>query len=145
MQFFGTCWVLGISNGRGKKRLSATVSAASAFESIRTECVCIMQNAHFDAFCLSVFTKSTYIIIFSVLQDKKTMRVHVFQTTDFSGELIESDEMRPMWYKEDALPFEKMWADDSYWVPYLLANKRFIGRFTYEDDDTIIEHSIREP
>jgi len=56
------------------------------------------------------------------------MRVHVYETWDYSGVAIETDEMAPCWYKESEIPYTKMWADDKHWLPFLLKNKSFIGR-----------------
>lgn len=67
-------------------------------------------------------------LVFKMLESKKMMRVHVFETWEFEGEPIETEEMRPKWYKESEVPFDKMWADDAYWFPYFLNQKKFIGR-----------------
>lgn len=83
-------------------------------------------------------------LVFKLLDVHKMMRVHVFESTQFSGEPTESDEMRPQWYDEDSLPFQKMWPDDAHWMPYFLSGKSFIGRFVYEDEDTIEDFDIRE-
>mmetsp|Transcript_10283 Transcript_10283/g.16846 ORF Transcript_10283/g.16846 Transcript_10283/m.16846 type:complete len:160 (+) Transcript_10283:291-770(+) len=84
-------------------------------------------------------------LVFKMLESNKIMRVHVFETWKFSdANLAESEEMRPQWYNENELPFKDMWPDDQYWVPFLLSGKNFVGRFVYEDDETITEHDIRE-
>lgn len=83
-------------------------------------------------------------LYFKILETSMIMRVHVYQTWSFSNEAVETDEMRPQWFPQDAPPFEKMWADDPYWFPLMLEEKAFVGRFVYEDEDTISEHSIRE-
>ncbi len=67
-------------------------------------------------------------LVFKLLDVGKIMRVHVFDTFEFSGEPTETEEMRPKWYNEDQIPFEKMWLDDKYWFSYLLEEKSFVGR-----------------
>jgi 8-oxo-dGTP diphosphatase/2-hydroxy-dATP diphosphatase len=67
-------------------------------------------------------------LVFKMLEVQKIMRVHVFDTWEFSGEPVESDEMRPQWYYEDEVPFSKMWVDDKYWFSFLLEKKPFLGR-----------------
>jgi 8-oxo-dGTP diphosphatase/2-hydroxy-dATP diphosphatase len=74
-------------------------------------------------------TRTGYVV-FKMLDIFKIMCVHIFQTRNFTGDLIESDEMRPQWYNEDEIPFEKMWADDPLWFPYLLEDKSVVGRCT---------------
>ncbi len=67
-------------------------------------------------------------LVFKMQNMNLIMRVHVFESWDFSGVVTESEEMRPMWFNEAAVPFEKMWLDDIHWFPFLLAQKRFVGR-----------------
>lgn len=46
--------------------------------------------------------------------------VHVFVAERWTGEPVETDEMKPAWFSTDAIPFEKMWADDQHWLPLVL-------------------------
>lgn len=57
----------------------------------------------------------------------------VFLVRKWDGEPMESEEMRPKWYKKNALPFEEMWIDDPHWLPLVLAGKKIKGRFLFED------------
>lgn len=57
------------------------------------------------------------------------MQVHVFETFDFSGDIAESDEMKPKWVLESNIPYDQMWPDDIYWLPLLLEGKSFLGRY----------------
>jgi hypothetical protein len=69
--------------------------------------------------------------------------VHVFLTTKFAGEPSESDEMRPEWYRSDAIPFSQMWADDHLWLPHVLTGKSVRGHFHFgADEETILEHTL---
>lgn len=58
----------------------------------------------------------------------KIYKVHVFETWEFDGEAVESDEMKPQWYAEQSIPFERMWPDNLHWFPYVLHQKRFVAR-----------------
>lgn len=53
-------------------------------------------------------------------------------------------EMRPQWFQLDQIPFADMWPDDSYWFPLLLQKKKFCGHFRFQDQDTILDYSLRE-
>lgn len=64
--------------------------------------------------------------------DHKPLEMHIFTVTDFSGEPIESEEMRPEWFAYDAIPFKQMWPDDAQWFPYLLGDKLFRGAFCFD-------------
>ncbi len=72
------------------------------------------------------------ILEFSFESDPVVLEVHVFKVTDFFGEPVESEEMRPEWFTFDAIPFERMWPDDRHWFPYLLSNKQFRGVFQFD-------------
>lgn len=51
--------------------------------------------------------------------------------------------MRPEWFSDGsdakselpAIPFERMWADDVFWMPMLLANRPFVGRGDFTKDN----------
>jgi 8-oxo-dGTP pyrophosphatase MutT (NUDIX family) len=46
--------------------------------------------------------------------------VHLFDVIEYSGKIIESDEIRPFWFSLDNIPYNKMWADDIHWLPRFL-------------------------
>lgn len=62
------------------------------------------------------------------------MRPHVFVAREFSGTPRESDEGVPEWHEVDALPYDRMWEDDRYWFPYMLAGEPFRARFRFDAD-----------
>lgn len=72
------------------------------------------------------------------------LEVHYFKSNDFSGDLIESDEMAPKWFSLKDVPFEKMWPDDKHWFPLFLQEKKFEGRFLYDNDNNVVEYELRE-
>ena len=51
--------------------------------------------------------------------------VYAYRTESFEGEPVETDEALPLWFEQDAIPYDEMWADDRDWLPLLLARKRF--------------------
>ena len=65
----------------------------------------------------------------------------VFQASGCIGEATETDEARPRWTSLDAIPFDRMWADDILWFPYMLAGRRFEGRFLF-DGDRLVGHEL---
>ena len=69
--------------------------------------------------------------------------VHVYLTKTWDGEPEESSEMAPTWFSVDDIPFERMWADDQYWLPRILAGERIRGHFTFgADSETIDEFEV---
>ena len=67
-------------------------------------------------------------LVFNMIESKKLMKVHVFESWNFTGEPTESEEMIPKWFNQSNIPFKSMWPDDKYWMHLLLAGKSFIGR-----------------
>lgn len=71
--------------------------------------------------------------------------VHVFLAEKWTGQPKESDEMFPRWFKFNEIPFEKMWKDDSHWLPLVLNNKKVKAEFTFGDDnESIIDMKLNE-
>ncbi|MDP6490644.1 MAG: 8-oxo-dGTP diphosphatase [Kiritimatiellia bacterium] len=69
------------------------------------------------------------------------LRGEVFRASNFTGELIETDEAIPEWFAIDAIPYDRMWADDPVWFPHLLSGTPFTGHFIF-DDDTMLDHRV---
>ncbi|MDO9509701.1 MAG: 8-oxo-dGTP diphosphatase [Candidatus Magasanikbacteria bacterium] len=72
------------------------------------------------------------------------MEITVFSVTDFDGIPSESEEMRPAWFNKSEIPYDKMWADDRYWLPLLFAGKKFKGNFEYMDYNIMVSHEVEE-
>ena len=70
--------------------------------------------------------------------------VYIFKTIEFTGTPVESEEMKPQWYRVDTVPYDAMWADDEYWMPLFFKGKRFKGSVYFGESDTVIEHHIAE-
>lgn len=84
------------------------------------------------------------LLEFESESDQEILEVHIFKVSSFSGEPQESEEMKPEWFQVTNPPFSAMWLDDPYWFPYLVAQKRFKGKFLFKDYDTLLKYSIEE-
>lgn len=42
------------------------------------------------------------------------------------------------------IPYDKMWPDDCFWLPLVLAGSDFEAKFNLLDKDTILEHKVTE-
>jgi len=74
------------------------------------------------------------------------LEVNIFRSTDFIGEPVESEEMKPQWFDIDNIPFAEMWPDDMHRFPLFLAGKKFTGRFLFGEGEgnTILEQELKE-
>lgn len=61
----------------------------------------------------------------------------IYVTREFTGELRETAEAIPLWFPVDALPYGEMWEDDRYWMPLLLAGKRFRGAVNVRGEQAV--------
>ena len=62
---------------------------------------------------------------------------YVFTATGYHGTPQETPEAIPLWIAQDAIPYEKMWADDRLWMPWLLAGQPFDGRFLFDEEEML--------
>jgi len=69
--------------------------------------------------------------------DGYSLHGYIFTATDCVGEPGETDEALPEWFALDRIPYDRMWADDCYWIPMMLEGKMFSGRFIFDDDEML--------
>ncbi len=68
--------------------------------------------------------------------------VHVFLSEDWTGEPMESDEMKPIWFDINKLPYGQQWSDDKHWMPLVFEGKFVKGKFVFKEDGEIKEHEL---
>lgn len=68
--------------------------------------------------------------------------VHIFATETFTGEPMESDEMRPQWFATDNVPYEAMWDDDRHWYPLLFKRQPFRAEFWFDENEKVVRHEV---
>ncbi len=78
------------------------------------------------------------------IKDGWNQDVHVFIVREWSGEPKETEEMKPRWFDIDKLSFEKMWSDDSLWLPRVLTGEKIEGWFAMDDNNGIEAYKIKE-
>ncbi len=76
-----------------------------------------------------------------IFTDGYSLRGFVFFAKSFTGTLIETPEAKPFWCALTNIPYDKMWADDTLWLPRVLRGESVLGRFIFEDD-RMLSHRI---
>ena len=71
--------------------------------------------------------------------------VYVLTSNNFTGKIRESDEIKPFWIDIDKIPYNDMWEDDRYWLPWLLNNRLFKGIFIFDEKaERLLKASVLE-
>ena len=82
-------------------------------------------------------------IYFQFENDPEIFEVNFFNISKYEGEPIETEEMKPQWFKIDNIPFDKMWPSDPLWFPLFLKGNKFEGNVFFKDQNTIIRHELK--
>ena len=69
--------------------------------------------------------------------DGYSIHVWVFRADDCAGDAIETDEAVPFWAKLEEIPYSSMWPDDEIWLPLMLEERPFHGRFVFDRDQML--------
>jgi 8-oxo-dGTP diphosphatase len=75
------------------------------------------------------------------MSDHPAIMCHVYRSDDYSGTPTETDEAIPVWTALDAIPYAQMWQDDACWLPSVLRDEAFSGRFVFEGE-TMLWHTV---
>ncbi|MDD2487074.1 MAG: 8-oxo-dGTP diphosphatase [Candidatus Gracilibacteria bacterium] len=66
--------------------------------------------------------------------------VTLFVIKDYTGEAFETEEMKPTWFNTEEIPYDKMWEDDSYWLPRVIKGEDVEYEFNFNDDGNILNY-----
>jgi 8-oxo-dGTP diphosphatase/2-hydroxy-dATP diphosphatase len=103
-------------------------------------------NREFEEECKIKIKKSKKIgeIEFEFPKKPETLKVHVFKILEYEGEPIETEEMKPQWFKIHKIPYESMWSDDIHWMPLFLKEKKFRGKILFDEKEQVLKSIINE-
>ena len=71
--------------------------------------------------------------------------VHVYLAKTWVGNPAESEEVVPVWFPFDSVPYKNMWQDAVHWLPRILAGERISARFTFQNDNETLDDVEMEP
>jgi 8-oxo-dGTP diphosphatase len=76
-------------------------------------------------------------------KDELSIRVHLFSTKEFEGDLKSSEEGEVKWFDADKVPLAEMWPDDEFWLSLMLAGRRFNADFYLgKGNKSIVRYSV---
>ncbi|KAK0232354.1 NUDIX hydrolase domain-like protein [Armillaria nabsnona] len=117
----------GMYNGFGGKVESGETSAEAALRELEEEAGVQAPLQHFA------------VLFFTLEGLESAFYIDIYRAADFSGDVVETDEMRPQWFRFPGstadlpdIPLERMWQTDKHWMPLLLSNRQFVGRADYK-------------
>lgn len=70
------------------------------------------------------------------------MYVHVYFCDEWHGEPHETEEMAPEWFDIEDIPYDKMWQDDTYWLPQVIAGNKVYGEFSFDVHNNLLTHNV---
>ena len=80
-----------------------------------------------------------------LVDDERTIAVvHVYVCKSWTGNLVETDEMKPYWFNINNIPYDKTMDDDKYWLPLVLSGKKIIADFDLNNDYITLNKNIEE-
>jgi 8-oxo-dGTP pyrophosphatase MutT (NUDIX family) len=121
-------------NGFGGKPLPGENIEKTAIRETEEECGIAVKNI-----------KKMGIIDFEFFEKPEwDQQVHFFLAERFEGEPKETEEMKPVWFSLEKIPYRQMWPDDKYWLPLMLSGKIFSGKFVFGESNDILEYKIKE-
>jgi 8-oxo-dGTP diphosphatase len=78
------------------------------------------------------------------MSDYPDILCHVYRSDEFTGTPTDTDEATPVWTTLDAIPYQRMWEDDRFWLPYVISEESFLGRFAFEGEMMIWKEIITD-
>lgn len=77
--------------------------------------------------------------------NKQNIIVHFYMVDDWLGTPCESEEMVNLkWFDVNNIPYEKMFPDDKYWLPLVLAGKKINAYFQFDENWNLLTKNITD-
>jgi 8-oxo-dGTP diphosphatase len=64
--------------------------------------------------------------------------VHLFLAGRWQGQPVAGEEIEPVWFSLDDIPFDEMWHDGAHWLPRILTGEQIQARFVFQEDNETI-------
>lgn len=74
--------------------------------------------------------------------ERTNMTMYIYKCYEYSGEIKETEEIKPNWYDIDKIPFDRMLSDDIIWLPQVLKGQKVEGKVKF-DKEKMLYNDIR--
>lgn len=74
----------------------------------------------------------------------KDQESHVYFCDQWAGEVSESDEIRPSWFNESAVPYDSMWSYHRISMPLILGGRAIRASFHFDTQIQVVNHDIAD-
>lgn len=72
------------------------------------------------------------------------LKIHAFIATEWEGELRETEEIKPVWFPINKMPFDRMWDDAKYWIPRVLEGQIVKDEYLYNEEMLVIDSALAQ-
>lgn len=74
--------------------------------------------------------------------EKAKVKMHIYVSSKWHGILKETSEMKPRWFSVNEIPYQQMFEDMKYWLPFVLKGQYIKGFFEYNSDFHLLSYKI---
>lgn len=68
----------------------------------------------------------------------------VYLCNKWVGDPVESEEMKPQWFKINEIPYDQMWEADVYWISKIMGGKKITADILFDGNQKLVEKEIKE-
>lgn len=69
-------------------------------------------------------------------------KVYIFLAQMWKGNPKETDEINPKWFLKEEIPYNDMWDDAHYWLPYVLKGNLIKGEFLFDENLKVADYTL---
>lgn len=69
-------------------------------------------------------------------------KIYTYFSKKWEGEIKETKEIQPIWFNIAEIPFEKMWDDVQYWLPFALDSRELKAEFLFNEDLKVVDYHL---